>query len=73
MKFVGETPDRNEGKLIEQMWEILRGDELGGVSVRNILFFLIGINKLQIKDVLADHDSPSKSRVITASCLLTIL
>jgi hypothetical protein len=37
--------------LVSQAWGFLRGEELNGISVRNLLFFLIGIHKLKIGQI----------------------
>jgi hypothetical protein len=37
--------------LVSQVWGFLRGEELSGISIRNLLFFLIGIHKLKIGQI----------------------
>lgn len=52
MEYVGKELNDDEKNLINFMWSTLRGDELGGVSARNIIFFLFGIHLLKIDEII---------------------
>jgi hypothetical protein len=51
MWYISSPITQNEQLLVSQAWGFLRGEELNGISVRNLLFFLIGIHKLKIGQI----------------------
>jgi hypothetical protein len=51
MLYISSPITQNEKLLVSQAWGFLRGEELDGISVRNLLFFLIGIHKLKIGQI----------------------
>lgn len=53
MKYISSPITQVEKSLVGQAWEVLRGEELNGISTRNLLFFLIGIHKLKINQIFA--------------------
>lgn len=61
MEYISEQITGSERVLINKLWEILRGEELGGVSARNFLFFLIGIHQLKIAQLYYPDSNGQRS------------
>jgi len=59
MGYVSHQITDTEKGMINLMWKILRGDELNGVSIRNLLFFLIGINQLNVDEIFYKSEEKS--------------
>lgn len=59
MSYLSQYSSEHESELLTAMWKILRGDELEGVTIRNLLSFLLGIHNLKLKDIIANTE-PSK-------------
>ena len=56
MNYVSSNITESENKLLQFAWRLLRGFENDGISIRNLLSFLLGINGLNLKDIIADVD-----------------
>lgn len=59
MNYVSTAISEAENKLLQVMWKILKGEEFEGVTIRNVLSFLIGIHGLDLKDIIAEGDDKS--------------
>ena len=63
MNYVCSRPTEGEMYLLNLMWRILKGDELGRVSSRNILIFLLGIYDLKIEELIYPSNRQSSDWV----------
>ena len=71
MEYVTQNLTNNERDLVNKIWDILKGDDIGGVSPRNLLFFLIGIHQLKVDQIFykgkIDRGSKNKNPLIESS------
>ena len=51
MGYLSQKVTGTENELVNLMWSVLKGDELKGIVFRNLLFFLIGINQLNVMEI----------------------
>ena len=61
MGYITQELTKNEKMLINKLWNILKGEELGGISARNLLFFLIGIHQLKIDQLYLKKKKSNES------------
>ena len=73
MNYVSSNITESENKLLHFAWRLLRGDDNDGITIRNLLSFLLGINGLKLKDIIAETDEQrfNKTQINDNSQLLS--
>ena len=56
------SPESKDFKLFTDMWNMLEGEKLGGVTVENLLYFLLIIRGAKFPRRVVDHEQVDSSK-----------